>query len=143
MLLYAILSSSSFPLRSLADWVTLHRTDSALFNTDLALSEYSEIVPLLFWRHCMANPRNEPHGRTALVLYGSETGSAKDVAEELGRICERLRFETQVAEMNDIDVVCHVPDQLWCSFRTDQGYLIETITSSRYRNLCHLHDWTG
>jgi len=53
----------------------------------------------------MANPRGEPFGRTALILYGSETGNAQDVAEELGRTCERLRFETQVAEMNDTDIV--------------------------------------
>jgi len=45
-------------------------------------------------------------GRTALILYGSETGNAQDVAEELGRLCERLRFQTQVAELNTINLVC-------------------------------------
>jgi len=54
----------------------------------------------------MAEPGALFHGRSALILYGSETGNAQDVAEELGRICERLRFETQVAELNDIDLVC-------------------------------------
>lgn len=43
--------------------------------------------------------------RTALVLYGSETGNAKDVAEELARILERLRFLTRVSELNAIGVV--------------------------------------
>ncbi|KAF2420294.1 NADPH dependent diflavin oxidoreductase-like protein 1 [Tothia fuscella] len=38
--------------------------------------------------------------RTALVLYGSETGNAQDVAEELGRLCERLHFTTQILDMN-------------------------------------------
>ncbi|KAI9772685.1 MAG: NAPDH-dependent diflavin reductase [Geoglossum simile] len=38
--------------------------------------------------------------RTALVLYGSETGNARDAAEELGRIAERLHFLTRVAEMD-------------------------------------------
>lgn len=56
----------------------------------------------------MATPRNEAHGRTALILFGSETGNAQDVAEELGRMFERLRFETQVAEMNGTDIVCAV-----------------------------------
>ncbi|KAF2875058.1 hypothetical protein BDV95DRAFT_626601 [Massariosphaeria phaeospora] len=40
--------------------------------------------------------------RRALVLYGSETGNAQDVAEEMGRIAERLRFDTQVTELNAI-----------------------------------------
>lgn len=43
--------------------------------------------------------------RRALVLYGSETGNAQDVAEELGRICERLRFDTEVAELNAVNLV--------------------------------------
>ncbi|KAF2477411.1 NADPH dependent diflavin oxidoreductase-like protein 1 [Lindgomyces ingoldianus] len=40
--------------------------------------------------------------RKALILYGSETGNAQDVAEELGRIAERLRFDTEIAELNAI-----------------------------------------
>jgi sulfite reductase alpha subunit-like flavoprotein len=44
--------------------------------------------------------------RRALVVYGSETGNAQDVAEEMGRIAERLRFETEVAELNAISLVC-------------------------------------
>jgi len=44
--------------------------------------------------------------RTALVLYGSETGNSQDVAEEMGRLTERLRFNAQVSELNSITVVC-------------------------------------
>lgn len=44
--------------------------------------------------------------RRALVLYGSETGNAQDVAEELGRIAERLRFDAEVAELNAVSLVC-------------------------------------
>ncbi|KAF4174692.1 hypothetical protein CNMCM8694_007890 [Aspergillus lentulus] len=40
--------------------------------------------------------------RTALVLYGSETGNAQEVAEELGALAERLHFVTHVAEMNSV-----------------------------------------
>jgi hypothetical protein len=72
--------------------------------------------------------------RRALVLYGSETGNAQDVAEELGRIAERLRFDTEVAELNAVRLVCQAPNPsaeaagltscrrgtscttLWCSF---------------------------
>ncbi|OJI99047.1 hypothetical protein ASPVEDRAFT_186951 [Aspergillus versicolor CBS 583.65] len=40
--------------------------------------------------------------RTALVLYGSETGNAQDVAEELGAMVERLHFTTHVSELNHV-----------------------------------------
>lgn len=52
---------------------------------------------------------NAQQARRALVLYGSETGSAQDVAEEMGRIAERLRFDTQVAELNAIGLVREMP----------------------------------
>ncbi|PYH42001.1 NAPDH-dependent diflavin reductase [Aspergillus saccharolyticus JOP 1030-1] len=38
--------------------------------------------------------------RSALVLYGSETGNSQEVAEELGALAERLHFKTHVAELN-------------------------------------------
>lgn len=43
-----------------------------------------------------------PHApkRSALILYGSETGNAQEVAEELGALAERLHFVTQVSELN-------------------------------------------
>lgn len=43
--------------------------------------------------------------RTALILYGSETGDSQNVAEELERITERLRFNTRVIEMDAVEVV--------------------------------------
>ncbi|KAF2767195.1 hypothetical protein EJ03DRAFT_276522 [Teratosphaeria nubilosa] len=42
------------------------------------------------------------NSRTALVLYGSETGNAQDVAEEVGRLTERLRFDTTVLDLDSI-----------------------------------------
>ncbi|KAK1729593.1 hypothetical protein CaCOL14_007749 [Colletotrichum acutatum] len=39
-------------------------------------------------------------GRSMLVLYGSETGNAQDIAEEIGRNAQRLHFKTKVDEMN-------------------------------------------
>ena len=43
--------------------------------------------------------------RTALVLFGSETGNAQDVAEELGRSLERLRFSAAVLPLDAADLV--------------------------------------
>lgn len=54
------------------------------------------------------NSSGEQHDRTALILYGSETGNSQDAAEQLGRIAERLRFVTVVAEMDEVNLVCHI-----------------------------------
>lgn len=45
------------------------------------------------------------HTRSALILYGSETGNAQEVAEELGALTERLRFATHVSELNQSNPV--------------------------------------
>ncbi|GAO18761.1 hypothetical protein UVI_02040830 [Ustilaginoidea virens] len=48
--------------------------------------------------------------RTVLVLYGSETGNAQDLAEELGRLCQRLHFTTRVDELDSAvlnDLLAH------------------------------------
>jgi sulfite reductase alpha subunit-like flavoprotein len=45
------------------------------------------------------------HDRSVLVLYGSETGNAQDMAEELGRKCQRLHFESRVEELDAVDLV--------------------------------------
>ena len=42
--------------------------------------------------------------RTALILYGSETGNAQDVAEEVGRMAERLRFDTTIADLDAVQL---------------------------------------
>lgn len=46
----------------------------------------------------------EVEGRTALILYGTESGTAQDLAEELGRVTERCRFSTSTAELDNIPV---------------------------------------
>lgn len=48
--------------------------------------------------------------RTALVLYGSETGNSQDAADQLRGMIERLRFLTDMAEMDSVDLVCDVQD---------------------------------
>ncbi|EEA28917.1 NAPDH-dependent diflavin reductase [Talaromyces marneffei ATCC 18224] len=40
--------------------------------------------------------------RSALILYGSETGNSQEVAEELGRTAERLHFVAHVKECNGV-----------------------------------------
>ncbi|CAK7233055.1 NAPDH-dependent diflavin reductase [Sporothrix curviconia] len=55
--------------------------------------------------------------RRILILYGSETGTAQDKAEEIDRVCQRLRFHTELDAMDnvklndllqDYDLVCFV-----------------------------------
>jgi flavodoxin len=53
----------------------------------------------------MAEATSNHTARTALILYGSETGNAQEIAEELGRVVERLRFQYQVLELNSIKLV--------------------------------------
>ncbi|ERF68361.1 hypothetical protein EPUS_06777 [Endocarpon pusillum Z07020] len=46
----------------------------------------------------------DAQGRTALILYGTETGTAQDLAEEVGRATERLHFDTTVAELDHVPI---------------------------------------
>jgi sulfite reductase alpha subunit-like flavoprotein len=50
--------------------------------------------------------RGQRHDRTALILYGSESGNSQEVAEDLGRVTERLHFVTRVSEMDAVEIVC-------------------------------------
>ena len=47
----------------------------------------------------------QQHDRSALILYGSETGTARDFAEELSSITERLHFLTHVSKLDAIEPV--------------------------------------
>lgn len=42
--------------------------------------------------------------RKALILYGSETGNAQDVAAEVGRITERLHFGTSILDLDSVQL---------------------------------------
>lgn len=57
--------------------------------------------------------------RSALILYGSETGNAQEVAEELGSLAERLRFATQVCELNQSSPVSIAEKMRYIYFDTD------------------------
>jgi sulfite reductase alpha subunit-like flavoprotein len=43
--------------------------------------------------------------RTMLVLYGSETGNSQEIAEDIDRIAQKLRFKSTLAEMNSVQPV--------------------------------------
>lgn len=43
--------------------------------------------------------------RSLLVLYGTETGNSQEIAQEISRAAERLRFQTDIEEMNDVPLV--------------------------------------
>ena len=45
------------------------------------------------------------HARNALVLYGSETGNAQEIAEEISRLCERLHFQVKLSTLNGVGIV--------------------------------------
>ena len=54
-------------------------------------------------------PAEELPSRSILVLYGSETGNSQEIAEDLDRIAQRMRFESRAAEMNSVQLVCSRP----------------------------------
>lgn len=61
--------------------------------------------------------------RNLLVLYGSQTGTAQDLAERIGREALRFKFEVRVIEMDDFEVQ-HLPEQAFVVFvcsTTGQG----------------------
>jgi sulfite reductase alpha subunit-like flavoprotein len=63
-------------------------------------------------------------GRTALILYGTETGTAQDLALELSRALTRLHFTTDVVGLDDIPHATHFHNYALTAFvvaTTGQG----------------------
>ncbi|EXJ62918.1 hypothetical protein A1O7_03361 [Cladophialophora yegresii CBS 114405] len=46
--------------------------------------------------------QDQEHTRSALILYGTETGTSQDLAEEVGRTLERLHFDTTVLGLDAV-----------------------------------------
>lgn len=44
--------------------------------------------------------------RRLVVLYGSQTGTAQEVAERIGRDAKKRHFSTKVLTMDSYPVVC-------------------------------------
>jgi sulfite reductase alpha subunit-like flavoprotein len=61
--------------------------------------------------------------RTLLVLYGSQTGTAEDVAFRVGREARRLHFDTTVAPMDAFDrsELLYQPAVVFVCATTGQG----------------------
>ncbi|KAK0262977.1 NAPDH-dependent diflavin reductase [Friedmanniomyces endolithicus] len=55
-------------------------------------------------RKHISGPIQQNATRTALILYGSETGNAQDLAEEVARTTERLRFDTTVLDLDSVSL---------------------------------------
>jgi sulfite reductase alpha subunit-like flavoprotein len=43
--------------------------------------------------------------RSALITYGSETGNAQDIAEEISQVAERIHFITQLCSLDEVELV--------------------------------------
>ncbi|KAG9234520.1 hypothetical protein BJ875DRAFT_441185 [Amylocarpus encephaloides] len=48
--------------------------------------------------------QGQSHDRSLLIVYATETGNSHDVAEELGRMTERMHFLTRVCEMDRVEI---------------------------------------
>lgn len=87
-----------------------------------------------------ANLGNHEGSRSALILYGSETGNAQDVAEELGRLTERLHFLTRVSDLNSVEIVRIILNMYWWWLS-----YVRCIVCSFPIHSCpihHLNNWT-
>jgi sulfite reductase alpha subunit-like flavoprotein len=81
------------------------------------------------------------HDRTALILYGSETGNSQDVAEDLGRLAQRLHFVTRVWEMDEVDLVCLPSLAITTShIQMLMVHGVENSIAVHYSSLCSRND---
>jgi len=53
----------------------------------------------------MADDRSKSKGRRISVLYGSQTGTAQEVAERIGREAKRRHLSANVLALDDYNVV--------------------------------------
>ena len=78
--------------------------------------------------------------RRLLVLYGSQTGTAQDVAERVGRDGKRRRFRVRVKAMDDYDKVSAHAQK-----RNTNTLLLFSLVWTPARGggcVCVLHHWT-
>lgn len=54
-------------------------------------------------------PTQDPHERSLLILYATETGTAQDAADRVARECRRIHFSARVVDMGSYDAVCIPP----------------------------------
>ncbi|KAK1834334.1 hypothetical protein QBC39DRAFT_389420 [Podospora conica] len=77
-----------------------------------------------------------PEHRTMIILYGSETGNAEEIAMALGKMAERLHFQTQVDEMDNFKLTDLLKASLviFVTSTTGQGDMPKNTTKF-WRNL--------
>ena len=78
--------SSSFTLYNTNHLLVRHVFDVAVSSKPCVTHRYTIVM----------ETKGHDHGRSALVLYGTETGTSQDLAEEVGRALERLLFDVDV-----------------------------------------------
>lgn len=59
----------------------------------------------------MADDLSKISGRKMSVLYGSQTGTAQEVAERIGREAKRRYLSASVLALDDYDVVSWIKNQ--------------------------------
>jgi sulfite reductase alpha subunit-like flavoprotein len=69
-----------------------------------------------------------PAHRQALVLYGSETGNAQEAAEDMGRMLQRLHFDTPVLCLDAVEPVIQF-EHVWGRENAD-SWLQDTIANT-------------
>eukprot|EP00124_Ichthyophonus_hoferi_P000294 Ihof_evm20s10 gene=Ihof_evmTU20s10 len=75
---------------------------------------------------------NSEDGRRLLVLYGSETGTAEEVAERIVREGKRRHFKTQLSAMDNYDIsrLIHEPLVIFVCSTTGQGSNPKNMTKT-------------
>jgi hypothetical protein len=118
------------------------KKDPVTADSSLAISPFSIPSASLQLTNMSEKTQGQRHDRTALILYGSETGNSQDVAEELGRVAERLHFVTRVREMDLVAIVCLLISH--SGVRLDAHlYPIERINRLHRCHIRNFNNWSG
>lgn len=78
--------------------------------------------------------------RATLIAYGSETGNAYDYAEELGRLLQRIHFDTLVVKLDAVDIVRILSTDRLSSDIERRTDLVESV---RYRHHRYINYRSG
>ena len=79
----------------------------------------------------MADDLSEISGRKISVLYGSQTGTAQEVAERIGREAKRRYLSASVLALDDYDVVSWINNQ-----KITRDNYINTVAVKRLVHHC-------
>jgi len=75
--------------------------------------------------HCCCGMESATNkDRYILILYATQTGTAKDVAEDIARQLGRYHFRTQVASIDTYDIVRNYLDHLLLMYSINASPLL-------------------